>query len=50
MRVLPKFNEDGAHLFFKCKLTERVWNLLGLNREREQLALKSSANDVIDYE
>ena len=29
--VCYRFDEDGAHLFFKCKITEERWDTLGLS-------------------
>jgi hypothetical protein len=46
--VCGRINEDGAHLFFKCKTIERVWNILGMEAERLLLAEKNSARDVIE--
>ena len=46
--VCHRFDEDGAHLFFKCKVMEKLWTYLGLSREREILLLKSSARDVME--
>ena len=46
--ICQRFNEDGAHLFFKCKLMQKVWCLFGLNRVCEMLATKQSTRDVIE--
>lgn len=46
--VCHRFDEDGAHLFFKCKVMEKLWTYLGLSREREILLFKSSARDVME--
>jgi hypothetical protein len=46
--VCHRFNEDGAHLFFKCKVIEKLWNYLGMNKERELLLSKPSARDVLE--
>jgi hypothetical protein len=40
-------NEDGAHLFFKCKTIAQVWIIASLEREIALLAGKNSARDVI---
>jgi hypothetical protein len=36
--VCNHLEEDGGHLFFKCKLTKQLWHLLGLEAKREALA------------
>ena len=33
--VCYRFDEDGAHLFFKCKITEERWDTLGLSQKRD---------------
>lgn len=42
--VCNRFDEDGAHLFLKCKF----WSHLGLSRVREMLLSKTSARDVLE--
>jgi len=46
--VCERTNEDGGHLFFKCRLVERVWQALKLERERAALARLQSARDAIE--
>lgn len=46
--VCNRLDEDGAHLFFKCKTMVRVWDLLALGRERDLLASKTSAKQVTE--
>jgi hypothetical protein len=46
--IYQRLNEDGAHLFFKCKTIAQVWIILGLERERALLVGKNSARDVIE--
>lgn len=36
--VYGRLDEDGAHLFFKCKLSKHIWCLLNLEAERAHLA------------
>jgi hypothetical protein len=40
-------NEDGCHLFFKCKYAMPVWKELGLEHIRGALAALHSAKEVI---
>jgi hypothetical protein len=40
-------NEDGCHLFFKCKYALPVWRELGLEHIRGALAALHSAKEVI---
>lgn len=46
--ICQRFDEDGAHLFLKCKLMENVCCHLGLTRERYILLAQPSARDVIE--
>jgi hypothetical protein len=46
--VCYRLDEDGAHLFFKCKSMVKVWEHLALSRERDLLAAKSSAKEVTE--
>ena len=46
--VCYRFDEDGAHLFFKCKITEERWDTLGLSRKRDIFLSKRSAKEVIE--
>jgi hypothetical protein len=45
--VCGRYDEDGAHLFFKCKLAVQIWRLLLMERERLELAEKLSPIDVV---
>lgn len=49
--VCERMNEDGAHLFFKCKLAKHVWRLLNLEAERTYLAAIPipDAYGVVEY-
>ena len=55
MRIDPKcpvcepFDEDGGHLFFKCKTVRHVWNQLQLETERAMLASMDSVRSVMEY-
>jgi len=33
-----RYDEDGAHLFFKCKWARKLWRELGWESVREQLS------------
>jgi hypothetical protein len=46
--VCSRLDEDGAHLFLKCKTIARVWDLLALGRVRELLASKASTIEVTE--
>ncbi|RLM58445.1 hypothetical protein C2845_PM18G07680 [Panicum miliaceum] len=45
--VCNRLNEDGGHLFFKCKYAVKVWKLLNLDGCRAVLANKQSAKEVV---
>jgi hypothetical protein len=45
--VCNRLNEDGGHLFFKCKYAVKVWKLLNLDGCRAVLANKQSAKVVV---
>jgi hypothetical protein len=47
--VCERFNEDGGHLFFKCKYVKPVWQELNLDTIREVLATKQSAREVLQH-
>jgi hypothetical protein len=40
-------NEDGGHLFFRCKYARHLWQALNLNDLRELLREKQSAKEVV---
>jgi len=42
-------NEDGGHLFFKCKIVKPVWRDLLLEEERRTMGEMNSARGVIEY-
>lgn len=42
-------DEDGGHLFFKCKLVKPVWRELCLEKERAELKAISTAQKVVEY-
>lgn len=46
--VCSRLDEDGAHLFFKCKHMVKVWNLLSMDHVRTLLASKTSATEVTE--
>jgi len=46
--VCNRLDEDGAHLFLKCKVMVHVWELLALSHERQLLATKASAREVTE--
>jgi hypothetical protein len=40
-------DEDGAHLFLKCKEVRKVWELLGLEKVCDRMCSFGNANDVV---
>jgi hypothetical protein len=46
--VCNRLDEDGGHLFLKCKFMVQVWEHLSLSRTRELLATKCSAKEVTE--
>jgi hypothetical protein len=42
------FDEDGGHLFLKCKLAKNIWRELKLEQECDRLHDLGSARDVVD--
>jgi hypothetical protein len=47
--VYGRYDEDGAHLYFKCKIIRQVWRLLDLEEERDMLAGMSSAKKTVEF-
>lgn len=47
--VCNRLDEDGAHLFFKCKYMSKVWDCLALSTERDTMSGKQSAREVTEY-
>jgi hypothetical protein len=43
-----RFDEDGGHLFFKCKAVKEVWRALNLETIRCELAESVSARDMME--
>jgi len=43
-----RFDEDGAHLFFKCKHVRQVWTHLQLDQTRVNLAQVLSARELVE--
>ncbi|KAE8767006.1 Threonine dehydratase [Hordeum vulgare] len=41
--------EDGAHLFIKCKSVKAVWRELAMEKERIELEDISSVHALLDY-
>jgi hypothetical protein len=42
-----RLDEDGAHLFLKCKEAKEVWRMLNIGDIRERLCVMETAGDVI---
>uniref|UniRef100_A0A0A9D8Q3 RNase H type-1 domain-containing protein n=1 Tax=Arundo donax TaxID=35708 RepID=A0A0A9D8Q3_ARUDO len=47
--VCHRQNEDGAHLFFKCKFVRKIWHNAGLNLVRQTLSEIQSPLEVIQH-
>jgi len=43
-----RYDEDGAHLFFKCKPARHIWAELQLEEVRQELAEMLSAREVLE--
>jgi hypothetical protein len=46
--ICGQYDEDGAHLFFKCKTVQHIWAELQLDGVRQDLAKKLSAREVLE--
>jgi hypothetical protein len=46
--VCGRLGEDGAHLFFKCKLAKHIWRFLNLEAERALLASIPDAYGAVE--
>jgi ribonuclease HI len=44
-----RVDEDGGHLYFKCKEVKLLWRCLGLEDQRVQLSVKNTAIEVIQH-
>ena len=42
-----RLNEDGAHLFLKCKFSKSLWREMQLNEEREHLLACDGPKEMI---
>ena len=47
--VCDRLDEDGAHLFFKCKMAKQIWRELKLEKESRCLSGLGIAHDVIEH-
>jgi hypothetical protein len=47
--VCNRFDEDGSHLFYKCKHVRPVWNLMDLGKEREALSQIQTPKEALEY-
>jgi hypothetical protein len=45
--LCQRLDEDGGHLFLKCKMAKQVWRALNLDTVRERLSELASARDVL---
>ena len=46
--ICNRLDEDGAHLFFKCKWVKKLWRELGLESFRIQLSVLSDAKQCVE--
>lgn len=46
--VCQRLDEDGAHLFFKCKEAKKLWQVLNLDAVRGELAALQSPIEVLN--
>jgi len=44
-----RHDEDGAHLFFKCKYVKYIWTTLGLDHQRSILSDMLTPEVVVKY-
>ncbi|KAE8810710.1 Threonine dehydratase [Hordeum vulgare] len=44
-----KAEEDGGHLFIKCKHVKGIWRALEMEQERENLQEITSVHHALDY-
>jgi hypothetical protein len=42
-----RLNEDGAHMFLKCKPIKELWKALNLDDLRRKLLLCADSKDVV---
>ena len=47
--VCRRLDEDGGHLFLKCKYVKQVWCEMNLNETRERLASYGPAKEVAEH-
>lgn len=45
--VCHRLNEDGGHIFLKCKRVKECWSRLGLSELRENLLRCNSAHEML---
>ena len=43
-----RYDEDGSHLFFKCKYVKKVWAELNLDQIRQSLVNAQPAREVVE--
>ena len=46
--VCHRFNEDGGHVFLKCKRVKEFWSRLGLGAVRDKLLACTSTNAMLE--
>lgn len=46
--VCHRMDEDGGHLFFKCKYVKQIWRQMGPDNIREKLKDQRSVMNVVE--
>ena len=46
--ISQRYDEDGAHLFFKCKWARKLWRELGWESVREQLSTLMDVKQCVE--
>ena len=47
--LCQRFDEDRAHLFFKCKWIRRLWREMGLEKIRVEQSVLPDAAQCVEY-
>lgn len=46
--VCARFDEDGSHIFLKCKMIKQIWRILQMEKIREELSICPNAKALIE--
>lgn len=47
--VRGRYDEDGGHIFFKCKTIKQVWCLLNMEEEQVRMVGMSSTKEIMEF-